>query len=858
MRFKILLVLAISVFFAASASAVPAWKGVITRTQPDGTKVRLELHGDEFFSWTTLAGTSTVVEEDESGYWRPATIDGARRRAAMQRREKANRERYARLARNAYSMTQGERHIPVLLVSFPDVPFTITSPQQEFYALLNETGYSSYGSTGSVRDYYSDNSHGAFTPVFDVFGPVELPNQMSYYGAPSGQSNDVRPEMALYHAAKALDDAIDFSQYDYDSDGMVDMVLFYYAGYNQAEGGNRNTIWPHQWNMLSSSSSEARNARFDGKRIGPYFCTSELRGNNGAKFCGIGTTCHEFAHSLGLPDFYDANYADDGECGALYAFSLMCEGCYNNNSRTPPYLNAEERIMLGWMEASEVREIPEGDVAFTSVKDNVTYKTLTDTEGEYFLYECRDGSGWDSPLPKGMVVYHVDKSTTHMIGRFSAYDLWENCHYLNSINNNGSHPCFYVIPAANPLSLYFKDSANDMVFPGSKRKTSYTPMDWDGNNTGVTIKNISYDSGAVSLSAEYNIVRRISGLVTDLNGKPLEGVYVVFSEPSEQSSGTSRAKAPKRSQTHETLTDLNGYFVMEMNDYKGDKGHLSFSKSGFKTMGVDFDMEPRMTRVDVQMSRADSGQRIEYSYYDRNADQYMFGDGESNSMMAAFRIPAAELPQSGGYIRSFSFYPIWRSSGYYLVVDSGKERIFTGRLGVTPGQFTTINIDSVDIEFSSDEDLYVGLAIENATVQPGYEGYLFVVTEGADNCYCAEFNLEKSDWGESLGYALVQSAVIEAKNQGDTPPEPEVTSLAEMGFNSISDPGKGKYEAGTAFALDLDLAPGVSADYVTWTFDGKDVTGAKSVTLNAGRHTITAVLKTSDGGSEVLQLVLEI
>ena len=145
----------------------------------------------------------------------------------------------------------------------------------------------------------------------------------------------------------------------------------------------------------------ARDARFDGLGLDAYFCTSELKGSQGTNMCGIGTTCHEFGHSLGLPDFYDTNYEENGSCSALSSFSTMCSGSYNNDGRTPPYFNAEERVYLGWMIDSDIQDLPAGEISFGSVKDDIAYRSYTDVEGEYFLYECRDGSGWDAPLPKG-------------------------------------------------------------------------------------------------------------------------------------------------------------------------------------------------------------------------------------------------------------------------------------------------------------------------------------------------------------------------------------------------------------------------------------------------------------------------
>lgn len=527
MRTRNLIAAAVAALICTVANAIPASPVPFTAVQPDGTTILLQRHGDEFFSWTTIAGTDQVVSQDQDGWWKPSTINTEAMQYGIARRTAANSARPRTHTDNA--MTHGERHIPVFLVQFTDVTFKTTDANAKFTALLNEEGYSTNGGTGSVRDFYYDNSDGQFIPIFDVYGPVDLPNDMKYYGENGTNGNDTRPEEALIHAAKALDGEVDFSKYDYDYDGYVDMVLFYYAGYNEAEGGPANSIWPHQWN--AQYSSLGRNSVFDGKRLGAYFCTSELSGGSGSRMCGIGTTCHEFAHSLGLPDFYDTDYTTNGTAGGLYYFSTMDSGAYLNDGRTPPYFNAEERILLGWMIPEDIPQLPNGNVSFPSIKYGVAYTTPTEVDGEYFLYECRDGSGWDKYLPTGLVIYHVDKSTVRKVGGLTPYQQWEYWENYNSINAYGSHPCFYVIPAASPTSLnYSSYYLSDYVFPGRKNKTSYSPVDWNNNDTDVELSNISFSSQDLKVHLTVinnNIVESLSFQEMGINAiaDPGNGIY---------------------------------------------------------------------------------------------------------------------------------------------------------------------------------------------------------------------------------------------------------------------------------------------------------------------------------------------
>ena len=372
--------------------------------------------------------------------------------------------------------------------------------------------------------------------MFDVVGPYKVSNTAKYY---AGSDGTEFAEIAFYEACQQANSDVDFSDYDLDDDGIVDMVFFYYAGYNQAEGA-ANTIWPHQYSFQWTDYSDVE---FDGKKLGSYACTSELNGTSETNMCGIGTACHEFGHAMGLPDFYDADYEDNGQSAGMFFFSTMDSGSYNNDGRTPPFFTIEERIMLGWINEADAFLTFDASGSYTipSVDNNVAYKTPTDKDGEYFVYECRGNNGWDAGLDShGLVVTHVDKSsrTINIIDGNSvsqtAYSLWSEWESYNAINENGTHPCCYVIPAADQSDLlyghiyysgfgYYFDlnKADDLPFPtgsGSSLINSYTAKSWNGVDSDIVLSNISYSNNQVTLYASvpsstlnYNVIANPGG-----------------------------------------------------------------------------------------------------------------------------------------------------------------------------------------------------------------------------------------------------------------------------------------------------------------------------------------------------------
>lgn len=142
--------------------------------------------------------------------------------------------------------------IPVILVNYSDVKFTVDSPKVAFEQFFNgttqrELGNGNSHNYGSVAQYFSDMSSGTFTPTFKVFGPVTLSNTMRYYGGnTAGNNNDERTSEMVSDAIKALQ-ASDEKQTDvsaFSSDGQnIDCVYVIYAGRGQNAGGPDSSVW---------------------------------------------------------------------------------------------------------------------------------------------------------------------------------------------------------------------------------------------------------------------------------------------------------------------------------------------------------------------------------------------------------------------------------------------------------------------------------------------------------------------------------------------------------------------------------------------------------------------------------------
>ena len=803
-----------------SLHAIPAKKGKITVVR-DGKTVVVENHGDELHSFLT-DGSGKVVEAVES---------------PMAGKLPATRSLRRRSLRSGFSL--GEHRIPVILISFDKTPFSINEPAERFSALLNEPGYSDNGATGSVRDFYVDNSGGKYTPVFDVYGPVQVSHTVSYYGHRNGDN----AAAAIYEASFLLDDTIDFSKYDSDGDGEVDMLLMYYAGYSAAESGNYNDIWPHQYYMNYSEDQKIVDNRFDGVHLNRYFCTSELNGGSGKFMCGIGATCHEFAHSLGLPDFYDTDEeSSGGENVALANFSLMCGGSYNNESRTPPNFNAVEREMLGWMEPAE--ELSDGIYTLSSISENQAYRSNSNVPGEYFVYECRDGSGWDKYIGvSGLVIYHIDRSDRIVYGDFTAAQMWNEWESYNNINNVGGHPCFDIVRSAEGDYLSF------FVFPGYYGKTSVEPLDWDDNSHGLTLSNISFSeqSGKVSFRAAYSSAgRAVNGKITDYNGKPVPAAEVRLSLDRRGVRSSGPGTPPPLSTDVVATTKTDGTFTFNLPASAKDDFIITVHKNGYVPSARAVSVS--RGQVSVNFGIRQVGQMMDREVVKLNGEDMDYLLPEYK--MAASRFTPAELSVYGdGIISGVGYYiyaDVESATSVTAVIQGAKSKKVWTKTKRKPviGEWDIIDVSSLNIPVPSGEDYYIGYMVSGTS-----STYVFLMEQG--NAYGGCYSSTSTDpsspvWNEEKGYKLWVAPYIRSE---------ESVVPAHIGVNVIS--AKESYKAGEKFVFALDEAEGRTPDSVKWFYDSAAVS-SESVVLLSGAHTVEALLEFADGTEELLILEINV
>jgi len=489
-----LLTLLISFFFSTNLSAIKATPYPVNITQSDGTVLTVRIHGDESFNYKTtldgyplIAGTNdilTYAKADSNGNLISTSVKASNieSRSAIEKNFisslrpdldlmqmkkhsgalKSRKVMTGVLPQKSYPLT-GKPKSLVILVNFSDVSFVTPDPKTAFDNLLNKNNYAANGGTGSANNYFQDSSNGVFNPEFDVVGPYTLPNTMAFYGGNDASGEDVKPrQMVIDGCALAAAGGVNFSNYDTDKDGIVDNVFIYYAGFNEAEGGPKNSIWPHRWGLPDLS------VIFNGVAVSDYACTSELRSNSGANMCGIGTFCHEFSHVLGLPDYYDTNGTDHH---TLSEWSIMDYGPYLNAGRTPPSYSAFDRFYLNWLKPVVINEDENYSLQNLTTSNSAFLISQTGIHNliganpsptEFYMLENRQQTGWDTYLPgHGMIITHIRYNPT----------TWAN----NTVNNDAAAMGVDIVEADGIALTESSQIDNTLAgdpFPGTSGITS--------------------------------------------------------------------------------------------------------------------------------------------------------------------------------------------------------------------------------------------------------------------------------------------------------------------------------------------------------------------------------------------------
>lgn len=479
---QIILFLMALCFSASTAHAAKANQTPFAVRQADGSTLMVVLHGDESYSWyTTLDGVMLshvnqsffISSINQQGLLQPTrqlAHEAQQRSAAEQQLVKAQaplkplflKEASHRLSKARATVTskyfphKGSPTALVILAQFTDTVFHMADPKASFEQFLNggtpsDLGCGEARNYSSVKQYFSDMSNGQFVPNFKVVGPVTLPNSLKYYGADNGDSRDINYTQfvtdACAEAAKITN--FDDPALDSDNDGTIDLVSIIYAGFGQNNGAMTDALW--------AKMSFRNVGEFNGKNVNLNMIVHELNANekqlktvnpasNGSfsvpQIAGVGVFCHEFSHTLGLPDLYATVASANLNNQCMEYWSLMDGGEYVHNSYHPTAYTAWEREVMGW----QTPQLLNADGTYTLktyANGGEVYKLQNSaSDTDYLLFENIQKQGWNQYLSgHGLLVYRIHANPTTLSA-------------MRPLNNVAGQPGVTVVPADGLLLNY--------------------------------------------------------------------------------------------------------------------------------------------------------------------------------------------------------------------------------------------------------------------------------------------------------------------------------------------------------------------------------------------------------------------
>ena len=372
--------------------------------------------------------------------------------------------------------------VPVILVDFEDNQadedeYPVEHFEDMLFSLDDFDG-------GSMREWYRENSYDEVDVIGEVVGWVRLEEEYAYYvgerhGMGEWPNNSQR---MTWEAVQAVNDDVDFSEFDNNDDGHLDALYVVHAGPGaEANNGDEDMIWSHAWALNN------RRIRLDGVIINRYNTVTE----DGK----IGVFGHELGHNLfGLPDTYDRDYSSSG----LGSWCMMAAGSWNGEEpgTSPAHFSLPLKAFLEFVEPNLVEENIFDLEIDPIVDEGETYMFLTEREDELFMAENRQRIGFDEALPgSGLLIYHVDQNVETQNDNEWYPDIdEEDGHYLLALEqadgnwdletneNRGDE--------GDPYPFERNNSFNGETTPNSDR--------YSGDETEIAINNIAVERGVVT------------------------------------------------------------------------------------------------------------------------------------------------------------------------------------------------------------------------------------------------------------------------------------------------------------------------------------------------------------------------
>jgi len=442
-----------------------------------------------------------------------------------------------------------QANVLAVLIDFPDLTATtpqISSAHTDMYyddyskSHYEEMLFSNTGFTGpngesfqSVAQYFSQESGNSFDFDGEFAGWVRADNNADFYGTNEG-SSDKRVETLVVEAVtKAVAAGVDLSDFDANSDGVVDHLLIFHSSIGEEAGGGvlgEDAIWSHSYSVVNANGGQPQSIVGSNIKIANY----TIQPIDSAP----GVVAHEFGHDLGLYDEYDLN---DISVGApVQEWSIMSGGSWvgavsgTQPSTFSPLAREQLQNSIGgnWINQSvidsaslddtvqrfEIVSATTHDTGINQLKISLPPTTtpfITPRSGQYHYYsgktsDTRAALTFDASLPS---------STALSLSMYAQWDIEIDYDYVQLLVNG--------VPQANTQTAMSSGAIPGVsnYITGASEQNVWQSLNFDLNafsGQDVTIELIYVTDPAIN---EFGIV------VDDIT--IVDGQAVIFSDTGE-------------------------------------------------------------------------------------------------------------------------------------------------------------------------------------------------------------------------------------------------------------------------------------------------------------------------------------
>lgn len=375
----------------------------------------------------------------------------------------------------------GTARVLCLLVEFQDLVHHPANSQQAINNALFGAGDAAEFPYESLQNYYKRASYNKLNLTGNTLGWYRTPYPRSQVPqTPAGRQALIR-EVINHYAGQGHD----FSQYDNDGDGDIDLFYVIYAGENNGWG---NFWWAYQTEWSDNSF------RPGGKRLAKY--VFQFQNYDASTPFTPRVIIHETGHALGIPDFYD--YEDAvGPRGGVGGLDMM-DGNQGDH-------NCFSKWVLGWLTP---RVVSSGSQTIALRASGTSEDCLLIMPGastgaagqfsEFFMVQNRTKAGNDDAgdwAGAGLMIWHID-STLDGSGNDYAFD-----------NSYTAHKLLRLMEAdgREEIEAGVGGNAGDFYTAGKLFTPSSTPNSrrYGGADSRVQVTNIS--AAGPTMTAQFTI-----------------------------------------------------------------------------------------------------------------------------------------------------------------------------------------------------------------------------------------------------------------------------------------------------------------------------------------------------------------